>query len=199
MGAFNRRAYNQVPFNAPGLTYEPPDSLRPDVRSLDPQIVDTRGVDAKIQSTYTGPPRYGAVLSNFVSGDTFYLSRTFTGLDTSRTQISKVYFTIGIGSGSGVIFAGIPAVATTTEPIRQAIIAPLSTADSPGEITDANPSDGSISFFVFMPPSRTVNSVIYPGTITLTPGQEYSYDLQAVNLTGIVYTLETGIIIPGQP
>lgn len=199
MGAFNRRAYNQVPYNAPGLTYEPPDSLRPDVRSLDPQIVDTRGFDAQIQSVYTGPPRYNTVLSNFVSGDTFYLRRTFTGLDTSRTQISKVYFTIGIGSGSGVIFAGFPAVATTTEPIRQAIILQFSTADSPGEITDANPADGSISFFVFMPHSRTVGSIIYPGTVTLTPGQEYSYDLQAVNLTGIVYTLETGIIIPGQP
>lgn len=199
MGAFNRRTYNQTPYNAPGLAYEPPDSLRPDVRAIDPAIEDTRSIDPQIHSTYTGPPRYNVVLSQFVAGDTFWFRRTFNRLDTSRTQITRVYLTLNIGTGTGVIFAGFPAVATTTEPIRQSIILQISTPDSPGEITDANPSDGAISFFAFLPPSRTVGAITYPGTIDLTPGQEYSYDFQAVNASGLVCTFETGVIIPGQP
>lgn len=209
MGAFNRRAYNQVPYNAPGLTYEPPDSLRPDIRSDNSAIVDDRTFDPLITDIRSlTAPRYNVVLSNYVIGDWWTIQRTFK-TDVSKIQITKVYWTVYhgltnwvVGTSAGLVSPFYPEA--VTELILQAVIRVAIPPLMPltGNLTDPLP-DGEVGFYGILRNAYEVSgfpgNLLYRGTGDLIANQEYPYDLQAVDANGSVYTFETGVIIPQPP
>lgn len=206
MGPFNRRACNQIPYNAPSLTYEPPDSLRPDVRAFDPTIEDTRSIDPRIQDVRAiTAPRFGVALNNYTVGDWWIIQRTFA-VNSSKIQIVKVYWTVYHGLTDwviGTVADGVN-IGNSLELILQAVIRPVQNpASVSGVITDANPNDGTISFYGVLRHiyirSGTPAPITARGTRDLLAGQEYPYDLQAVDANGSVYTLETGTILTQAP
>lgn len=138
--------------------------------------VDTRSIAANIMDVRTiAVAKLGVSITRLVAGDTWKLIRTYTGLQTGTT-ITKVYWTV----------KNDPSDADNSALFQKSITSSLA---STGQITDASSSDGTIAFNIIAAAANTE---------TLTPGQEYYYDLQGIGSDGAVYTFETGSIIPAQ-
>lgn len=123
--------------------------------------------------------KLGLVLTKFVSGDTWRLNRTCSNVSNAAANsatVTTVYWTVKTD----------PTLPDASAIFQRVITTSLT---SSGQITDAAPADGTISFYAIALSTQTILCV---------PGQEYYYDLQAITSAGGVYTLETGIIIAQQ-
>ncbi len=119
--------------------------------------------------------KIGVHIWKLVAGDTFELHRIYTGL-TSGATISKAYWTV-------------KAVATDTDAAAKYQISITSTSTSSGQIIDGTTNGGSIELAFIASATQT---------LTLTPGQDYVYDVQVIDSNGGIYTLELGTICPQQ-
>jgi hypothetical protein len=119
--------------------------------------------------------KIGVYIWRMVAGDTFELHRTYTGL-TSGATISKAYWTV-------------KAAATDTDAAATYQISITSSSTAAGQIIDGTTNGGSIELAFIASATQT---------LTLTPGQEYAYDVQVIDSNGGIYTLELGTICPQQ-
>jgi hypothetical protein len=117
----------------------------------------------------------GVYLWKLVVGDTWELRRTYTGL-TSGASITKAYWTVKQN-------------ATDTDATAKYQIAITTTSTSSGQIIDGTTNGGSIELAFIASATQSA---------TLTPGQEYVYDVQVIDSNGSLYTLELGTICPQQ-
>jgi len=114
-------------------------------------------------------------LWRLVAGDTWEITRVYTGLSTGAT-IAKIYWTVKVA-----------ATDTDAAAIFQVSITTTSTAT--GQIIDANSNGGSIELAIIASKAQTA---------LITPGQEYVYDIVAIDSNGGAYTLELGTICAQQ-
>lgn len=119
--------------------------------------------------------KIGIHIWKLVSGDTWELHRTYTGL-TSGATISKAYWTVK---------------ASATDPDASALfqISITSASTSSGQIIDGTTNGGSIELAFIASKTQTA---------PLVPGQEYVYDVQVIDSNNQVFTLELGTICPQQ-
>ena len=114
-------------------------------------------------------------LWRLVAGDTWEITRVYTGLSAGVT-ISKVYWTV-------------KASATDTDAAAIFQVSITGTSTATGHIIDGNTNGNSIELAVIA--SKTQTALI-------TPGQEYVYDIVAIDSNGGAYTLELGTICAQQ-
>ena len=119
--------------------------------------------------------KIGVHIWRLVAGDTWELHRTYTGL-TSGTTISKAYWTV-------------KANATDTDANAKFQVSVTGTSTSSGQIIDGTTNGGSVELAFI---------ATYTQTATLTPGQEYVYDVQVIDSNSQLYTLEIGTLCPQQ-
>jgi len=119
--------------------------------------------------------KIGVYIWRMVAGDTFELHRTYTGL-TAGVTIAKAYWTV-------------KALATDTDANAKYQISVTSSSTAAGQIIDGNTNGGSVELAFVATNTET---------LTLTPGQEYVYDVQVIDSNGQIYTLELGTICPQQ-
>ena len=119
--------------------------------------------------------KIGVHIWRLVAGDTWELHRTYTGL-TSGATISKAYWTVKTN-------------ATDTDANAKFQVSITGTSTSTGQIIDGTTNGGSVELAFI---------ATYTQTLTLTPGQEYVYDVQVIDSNGQLYTLEIGTLCPQQ-
>ena len=119
--------------------------------------------------------KIGVHIWRLVAGDTWELHRTYTGL-TSGATISKAYWTV-------------KASATDTDANAKFQVSVTSTSTAAGQIIDGTTNGGSVELAFI---------ATHTQTLTLTPGQEYVYDVQVIDSNGQLYTLEIGTLCPQQ-
>ena len=119
--------------------------------------------------------KIGVHIWRLVAGDTWELHRTYTGL-TSGATISKAYWTV-------------KASATDTDANAKFQVSVTGTSTSSGQIIDGTTNGGSVELAFIATHTQTA---------TLTPGQEYVYDVQVIDSNGQLYTLEIGTLCPQQ-
>ena len=119
--------------------------------------------------------KIGVHIWRLVAEDTWELHRTYTGL-TSGATISKAYWTV-------------KANATDTDANAKFQVSVTGTSTSSGQIIDGTTNGGSVELAFIATHTQTA---------TLTPGQEYVYDVQVIDSNGQLYTLEIGTLCPQQ-
>ena len=119
--------------------------------------------------------KIGVHIWKLVAGDTWELHRTYTGL-TSGATISKAYWTV-------------KASATDSDANAKFQVSITSSSTAAGQIIDGTTNGGSVEMAFI---------ATHTQTLTLTPGQQYDYDVQVIDSNGQLFTLEIGTLCPQQ-